>query len=139
MTLPSRRQIDALIHLQRRYCGSSRRSGTGRRELAVQGELLGQQCSASGVDDDKRLELLQLVSLDQFVPTIVEDQPALVIPDGENGMIDADSMVMAEHHAHILGTNPGLPEGHVFGEGVILAVTMPGFECAFLLIKGAVH
>ena len=58
------------------------------------------------------------------------------MPDGENGMIDADSMVMAEHHAHIFGTYPGLPEGHVFGEGVILAVTMPGFECAFLVDEG---
>ena len=103
-----------------------------RREPAIERELFGQQCSASGVDDDKWLELLQLFILDQFVPTIVEDQPVLVIPDGENGVIDADSIVVDEHHAHIFGAH----QGHVFGEGVILAVTMPGFESAFLVDEG---
>jgi hypothetical protein len=107
-----------------------------RRDLATQGELFGQNCHAAGVDDGKRLELCEFFILDQFVPTIVEDQPALVVPDGENGMIGADSVVMDEHHAHVFGTHPSLPESHVFGEGVILTVAVTGFESTFFVNEG---
>src|SRR6185437_6794193 len=107
-----------------------------RRDLATQGELFGQNCHAAGVDDGKRLELCEFFVLDQFVPTIVEDQPALVVPDGKNGMIGADSIVVHEHHAHVFGTHPGLPESHVFGEGVILAVAVTGFESTFFVNEG---
>ena len=124
-----------LIHVQRGYWISSLWNRC-RRELAIQGELLGQQCHATGVDDGKRLELREFFILDQLVPTIVEDQPALVIPDGENGMIDADGIVMDERHAHVFGTHPGLPKGHVFGEGVILAVAVTGFESTFFVDEG---
>ena len=106
------------------------------RELATQSERFGQHCHAAGVDDGKRLELCEFLILDQFAPTIIEDQPALVIPDGKNGMIDADGMVMDEHHTHIFGTHPGLPEGHVFCEGVILAVAVTGFKSTFFVDEG---
>ena len=35
-----------------------------RRDLATQGELLGQNCHAAGVDDGKRLELCEFFILD---------------------------------------------------------------------------
>ena len=107
-----------------------------RLDLATQGELLGQHCHAAGVDDGKRLELCEFFILDQFIPPIIEDQPALVIPHDENGMIDADGIVMDERHAHVFGTHPGLPEGHVFGEGVILAVAVTGFKSTFFVEEG---
>ena len=46
-------------------------------------------------------------------------------------MIDADGIVMDERHAHVFRAHPGLPEGHVFGEGVILAVAVTGFKSTF--------
>ena len=101
--------------------------------------MFGQQCDAVRVDDGKRLELYEFFILDQFVPAIIEDQPELVVPDRENGMIGADGIVMDEHHAHVFGTHPSLPESYVFGEGIILAVAVTGFESTFLLTKGAVH
>jgi hypothetical protein len=51
-------------------------------------------------------------------------------------MIGADSVVMDEHHAHVFGTHPSLPESHVFGEGVILAVAVTGFESTFFVNEG---
>jgi hypothetical protein len=50
-----------------------------RLDLATQGELLGQHCHAAGVDDGNRLELCEFLILDQFIPPIIEDQPALVM------------------------------------------------------------
>ena len=97
---------------------------------------MGQYCHATGVDDYKRLELREFLILDQFIPTIIEDQPALVIPDDENGMIGADGIVTDEHHAHVFGAHPGLPEGNIFGEGVILTVAMTGFESTFFVDEG---
>ena len=107
-----------------------------RRSLPLKVNVFSQHCHATGVDDGKRLELCEFFILDQFVPTIIEDQPALVIPDDENGMIDADGIVMDERHAHVFRTHPGLPEGHVFGEGVILAVAVTGFESTFFVDEG---
>ena len=120
-------------------CGSARHSSLWTycwRDFATQGELFGQQCHATGVNDRKRLELYEFFILNQFVPTIVEDQPTLVIPNGENGMIDADGIVVDEHHAHVFGTHPSLPEGHVLGEGVVLAVAVTGFESTFFVDEG---
>ena len=135
ITPPSQREINALVRATALFRISSLWTRR-RRDLATQGELFGQHCHATGVDDGKRLELCEFFILDQFVPTIIEDQPALVIPDGENGMIDADGIVMDEHHAHVFGTHPGLPEGHVLGEGVILAVAVTGFKSTFFVDEG---
>ena len=43
---------------------------------------------------------------------------------------------MDEHHAHVFGTHPGLPESHVLGEGVILAVALTGFKSTFFVDEG---
>ena len=51
-------------------------------------------------------------------------------------MIDADGIVMDERHAHVFRTHPGLPEGNVFGEGVILAVAVTGFKSTFFVEEG---
>ena len=51
-------------------------------------------------------------------------------------MVDADGIVMDECHAHVFRTHPGLPEGHVFGEGVILAVAVTGFKSTFFVDEG---
>ena len=98
--------------------------------------MFGQQCDAVRVDDGERLELYEFFILDEFVPAIIEDQPEPVVPDRENGMIGADGIVMHEHHAHVFRPHSCLPEGHVFGEGVILAVAVTGFESAFFVDEG---
>lgn len=51
-------------------------------------------------------------------------------------MIGADGIVMDEHHPHVFGRHPSLPESHVFGEGVILAVAVTGFESTFSVDEG---
>ena len=44
--------------------------------------------------NEKRLELLELFILVERIPTIIEDEPLLVVADRENRMVLADSIVV---------------------------------------------
>ena len=73
--------------------------------------------------NEKWLELLQLFILVERILTIIEDEPLLVVADGENRMILADSIVVHEHYSQVGVRCPGLMKCCILGERVVFTVT----------------
>jgi hypothetical protein len=69
--------------------------------------------------------LFKLLILDDFVPTIIENEPLAIIANRENSMILKNSSVVHEDYSQVCVRHASLMKCRILGKRIVLTVTMP--------------